>query len=43
MLKKKEKSQIMNLTLHPKKPEEEQQNKPNARRRKEIIKVIAEK
>ena len=44
-LKKQEKSQINNLTLHLKqleKEEEEQQQKPKVSRRKEIIKIRSE-
>ena len=44
-LKKQEKHQIDNLTLHlkqPEKEEEEQQQKTKIRRRKEIIKIWAE-
>ena len=41
-LKKQEKSQINNLTLHPKELEEEEQTKPKVSRRKEIIKIRAE-
>ena len=41
-LKKQEKSQINNLTLHLKKPEKEEQRKPKVSRRKEIIKIRAE-
>ena len=36
-LKKQEKSQINNLTLHLKQPEKEEQTKPKVSRRKEII------
>ena len=36
-LKKQEKSQINNLTLHLKELEKEEQTKPKVRRRKEII------
>ena len=41
-LKKQEKSQINNLTLHLKELEKEEQTKPKVSRRKEIIKIIAE-
>ena len=41
-LKKQEKSQINNLTLHPKELEKEEQTKPKVSRRKEIIKIRAE-
>ena len=41
-LKKIEKSQINNLTLYLKELEEQQQTKPRASRRKEIIKIRAE-
>ena len=41
-LKKQEKSQISNLTLHLKELEKEEQTKPKASRRKEIIKIRAE-
>ena len=41
-LKKQEISQINNLILHLKQLEKEQQAKPKARRRKEIIKIRAE-
>ena len=41
-LKKQEKSQINNLTLHLKELEKEVQTKPKVSRRKEIIKVRAE-
>ena len=41
-LKKQEKSQINNLTLHLKELETEEQTKPKVSRRKEIIKVRAE-
>ena len=41
-LKKQEKSQINNLTLHLKELEEEEQTKPKVSRRKEIIKIRAE-
>ena len=40
-LKKQEKSQINNLTLHLKQPEKEQR-KPKVSRKKEIIKIRAE-
>ena len=41
-LKKQEKSQINNLTLHLKELEKEEQTKPTVSRRKEIIKIRAE-
>ena len=41
-LRKQEKAQINNLTLHLKVLEKEQQTKPNVSRRKEIIKIRAE-
>ena len=41
-LRKQEKSQINNLTLHLKKLEKEEQTKPKVSRRKEIIKIRAE-
>ena len=41
-LKKKEKSQINNLTLQLKELEKEEQTKPKVSRRKEIIKIRAE-
>ena len=41
-LKKQEKSQINNLTLHLKELEKEEQTKPKVSRRKEIIKIRAE-
>ena len=41
-LKKQEKSQINNLTLHLKELEKEEQTKPKLSRRKEIIKIRAE-
>ena len=41
-LKKQEKSQINNLTLHLKQLEKEEQRKPKVSRRKEIIKLRAE-
>ena len=41
-LKKQEKSQINNLTLHLKELEKEEQTKPKVSRRKEIIKTRAE-
>ena len=41
-LKKQEKSQIINLTLHVKELEKEEQTKPKVSRRKEIIKIRAE-
>ena len=41
-VKKQEKSQINNLTLHLKQLEKEEQRKPKVSRRKEIIKIRAE-
>ena len=41
-LKKQEKSQIINLNLHLKELEKEEQTKPEVSRRKEIIKIRAE-
>ena len=41
-LKKQEKSQINNLTLHLKELEKEEQTKPKVSRRREIIKIRAE-
>ena len=41
-LKKQEKSQVNNLTLHLKKLEKEEQTKPRVSRRKQIIKIRAE-
>ena len=41
-LRKQEKSQINNLTLHLKQQEKEEQRKPQVSRRKEIIKIRAE-
>ena len=41
-LKKQEKSQINNLTLHLTELEKEEQTKPNVSRRKEIMKITAE-
>ena len=41
-IKKQEKSQINNLTLHLKELEKEEQTKPKVRRRKEIINIRAE-
>ena len=41
-LKKQEKTQVSNLTLHLKKLEKEEQTKPKVRRRKKIIKIRAE-
>ena len=41
-LKKQEKSQINNLTLHLKELEKEEQTNPKVNRRKEIIKIRAE-
>ena len=40
-LKKQEKSQINNLTLHLKELEKEEQTKPKVSRRKEVIKIRA--
>ena len=42
-LQKEEQAQINNLTLHLKKLEKEEQMKPKVSRRKEIIKIRAEK
>ena len=42
VLKKTDNSQINNLTLHLKEPEEQQQTMPKVSRRKEIIKIRAE-
>ena len=42
-LKKQEKSEVNNLTLHLKQLEKEEQNKPKVSRRKEIIKIRSEK
>ena len=42
-LKKQEKSQINNLTLHLKQLEKEEQRKPKVSRRKEIIKIRTQK
>ena len=42
-LKKQEKSQINNLTLHLKELQKEEQTKPKVSRRKEAIKIRAEK
>ena len=42
-LKKQEKSQINNLTLHLKQLEKEETKNPKVSRRKEIIKIRAEK
>ena len=42
-LKKQETSQINNLTLHLKELEKEEQTKPKISRRKEILKIRAEK
>ena len=42
-LKKQEKSQINNLTLHLKQLEKEEMKKPRVSRRKEILKIRAEK
>ena len=41
-IKKQEKSQINNLTLHLKELEKEEQTKPKVSRRKEIIKIRTE-
>ena len=41
-LKKQERSQIYNLTLHLKEQEKQQQKKPKANKRREIIKIRAE-
>ena len=41
-LKKQEKSQINNLSLHLKELEKEEQTKPKVSRRKELIKIRAE-
>ena len=41
-LKKQEKSQIKNLTLHLKEPEKEEETKPTISTRKEIIVIRAE-
>ena len=41
-LKKQEKSQVNNLTYHLKELEKEEQTKPKASRRKEIIKIMEE-
>ena len=41
-LKKQEKTQIKNLTLHLKELEKEEQTKPKVSRRKEIIKIRSE-
>ena len=41
-LKKQEKSQINNLTLHLKQLEKEEKNNPRVSRRKEILKIKAE-
>ena len=41
-LKRQEKSQINNRTLHLKEPKKEEQTKPKVSRRKEIIKIRAE-
>ena len=41
-LKKQEKSQINNLTLHLKQPEKEEMKNPRLSRRKEILKIRAE-
>ena len=42
-LKKQEKSQINNLTLHLKQLEKEEMKKPRVSRRKEILKIRAER
>ena len=42
-LKKQEESQINNLTLHLKQLEKEEMKNPRISRRKEIIKIMAEK
>ena len=41
-LKKQEKYQINNLTLHIKQPEKEERKNPKVSRRKQIIKIRAE-
>ena len=41
-LRKQDKSQIKNLTLHLKELEKEEQTKPKVSRRKEIIKIRSE-
>ena len=41
-LKKQEKSQINNLTLHLKQPEKEEMKNPRVSRRKEILKIRTE-
>ena len=41
-LKQQEKSQINNLTLHPKQLEKEEMKNPRVSRRKEILKIKAE-
>ena len=41
-LKKQEKNQINNLTLHPKQLEKEEMKKPRVSRRKKITKIRAE-
>ena len=41
-IKKQEKSQLNNLTLHLKELEKEQQTKPKVSRRKDIVKIRAE-
>ena len=41
-LKKQEKSQVKNLTLHLKELEKEEQTKPKVSKRKEIIKIRSE-
>ena len=41
-LKKQEKSQIKNLTIHLKQLEKEEQRKPKVSRMKEVIKIRAE-
>ena len=42
-LKKQEKAQVNNITLHLKELDQEEQTKPKVSRRKEIIKIRAEK
>ena len=42
LVKKQEKSQINNLTLHLKQLEKEEMKNPRVRRRKEILKIRAE-
>ena len=41
-LKKQEKNQINNITLHPKQLEKEEMQNPRVSRRKEILKIRAE-